>query len=319
MDMSSRTCSRAFVVGFLLTVALRPLPAKDAESSSPPTAAIEQLWVNPSNLKSRDLFYGPGGRELVPASDVEYRFKSTDKTGHSAGYEVTDPRDREWKIKIGDEVQSEIAVSRILWAIGYHQPVMHYVPQWKMTGGPEVKPEPGRFRFESDHKKEGNWSWEENPFVGSQPFRGLVVVNLLLNNWDLEPDNNRIYEVENAKRAPKRQYVVQDLGGSLGKTRWPVGGRNDIDGFESQAFVKSVDHGGLDFDYHGPHQALVKSLTRADVLWACRLVSRLSDRQLTDAFRAAGYKTDSVSRYVRKIRQKLAEGLALDTRAAGSR
>ena len=73
-----------------------------------------------------------------------------------------------------------------------------------MTGGPKPTPEPGRFRLESDHKKEGDWSWEDNPFVHSQPFRGLLVVNLLLNNWDLEPNNNRIYRVKSPKKSPAR-------------------------------------------------------------------------------------------------------------------
>lgn len=272
---------------------------------------IDELWVSPKNLESRDLFFGPGGRELVPDPDVAYRFKSLDTTGHSAGYEVKDPGDRKWKVKIGDEVGSEIAVSRILWAIGYHQPVMHYVPRWRMTGGPKDTPEPGRFRLEADHKKEGDWSWDDNPFVHSQPFRGLVVVNLLLNNWDLHPTNNRIYRMTGATKGPARRYVVQDLGGSLAKTGWPVGGRNDIDGFESQSFIKGVKGDRIDFDYHGPHGELVKTLTPADVLWGCRLLARLSDRQLTDAFRAAGYPEDVQQRFVRKIRQKIDEGLAL--------
>jgi hypothetical protein len=177
--MSSRTWRGRFVVAFLLTVALRPSLAAEAPKAQSPNAEIASLWVNPSDLESRDLFYGPGGRDLVPAADAVYRFQSEDKTGHSGGYKVTDPRDREWKIKIGDEVQSEIAVSRILWAIGYHQPVMHYVARWQMTGGPEAKSEPGRFRLESDHKKDGDWSWDDNPFLDAQPFRGLVAVNLL--------------------------------------------------------------------------------------------------------------------------------------------
>jgi hypothetical protein len=278
-----------------------------------------QLWVEPKDLASRDLFFGPGGRELVPTPDAVYRFHSIDTKGHSRGYEVRDPRDRKWKIKIGDEVQSEIAVSRILWAIGYHQPVMHYVAKWSMTGGPKAKAEPGRFRLESDHEKDGDWSWDDNPFSGTQPFRGLVVVNLLLNNWDMAETNNKIYRVSAPASGPERRYVVQDLGASLGKTHWPIGGRNDIDGYESQAFIKGAADGRVDFDYHGPHKALVKSVTPADVAWACRWLSRLTDRQLTDAFRAAAYAPDIQQRYVRKIRHKIGEGLALDTRASGSK
>lgn len=275
------------------------------------------LWVNPADLESRDLFYGPGGRELVPSPDVPYRFRTQDTRGHSGGFRVEDPLGRTWKVKIGDEVESEIAVSRILWAIGYRQPVMHYVARWRMKGGPKLTPQPGRFRLESDHANDGEWSWEDNPFVHSRPFRGLVVANILLNNWDLATSNNRVYRIKGPGASAARWYVVQDLGGSLGRTHWPIGGRNDIDGFESQSFIQSVHDDRVDFDYHGPHRSLVDDLTVADVLWTCRLLSRLSDRQLLDAFRAAGYPEDVQQRYVRKIRRKIDEGRALE-RPGGS-
>jgi hypothetical protein len=306
--MPRRSSARLFFLPLALAASFSAIAA----------AGIEELWVDPIDLETRDLFYGPEGRDQVPVSDVTYRFKSSDTKGHSAGYEVRDPLDRTWKVKIGDEVSSEIAVSRILWAIGYHQPVMHYVPRWRMTGGPKADPVPGRFRLESDHEKDGDWSWEDNPFVDAQPFGGLLVVNLLLNNWDLEPGNNRIYRLEHPRQGAIRWYVVQDLGASLAKTRSPVGGRNDIDGFESQGFIKHAASGRVEFDYLGPHRGLFKSLAPRDVIWACRLLARLTDRQLLDAFRAAGYPEDVRHRYVRKIRQKIDEGLALDARAGSA-
>jgi len=280
---------------------------------------LDALWVDPVDLESRDLFYGPGGRASVPPAGVVYRFKSEESKGHSAGYEVKDPAGRTWKVKIGDEVSSEIAVSRLLWAIGFHQPVLHYVPAWRMTGGPKADLPPGRFRLESDHEKDGHWSWDDNPFAGSRPFRGLLAANLLLNNWDLEPDNNRIYRMKQSGSGPKRRYLVQDLGASLAKTRWPVGGRSDIDGFESQRLVTRASGDRLELDYHGPHQELVKQLTPQDVVWACRLLARLGERQLDDAFRAAGYPEDIRRRYAGKIRQKIAEGLALGKGPEGTR
>ena len=56
---------------------------------------------------------------------------------------------------------------------------------------------------------------------------------------------------------------------------------------------------------------LVDMLTIPDVVWTCRLFARLSDRQLDDAFRAAGYSDDERARYVAKVKSKIAEGLAL--------
>jgi hypothetical protein len=230
-----------------------------------------------------------------------------------------DPSGRAWDVKIGDEAQSEVAASRILWAIGFHQPVVYYVPRWRMVGGPTASPEPGRFRLASDHKTLGEWSWKENPFVGTRPFRGLIIANLLLNNWDLDTSNNRVYGAGKGAPAQEKRYVVQDLGASLAKTAWPLGGRNDIDDFESQRLIRSVHSGRVEFDYHGRHRHLLQEISAADVVWICQLLNRLSDRQLDDAFRAAGYAAPIRDRYVRKLREKIQEGVALPVQQADLR
>ena len=46
-------------------------------------------------------------------------------------------------------------------------------------------------------------------------------------------------------------------------------------------------------------------------LRACRLLSRLSERQWREAFRAARYDEQHTTRYISKIKQKIAQGLAL--------
>jgi hypothetical protein len=214
-------------------------------------------------------------------------------------------------VKVGDEAQSDLVVSRILWAIGYRQPITYYVPRWRIAGDSEVPP-PGRFRLSSDHKVTGEWSWDDNPFVDTRPYRGLIVANLILNNWDLAKSNNRTYKVENPGNGPKKWYVVQDVGGSLGKSRWPIGTRNNIDDFVSESLIRKVDDGAVRFAYKSRHRGLVDDIPPADVIWTCRLMDRLSPAQLDDAFRAAGYPSEIRARYVRKIRQKIQEGLALE-------
>ena len=55
------------------------------------------------------------------------------------------------------------------------------------------------------------------------------------------------------------------------------------------------------------------------MVWACRLISRLSDEQLDDAFRAADYSPEARARFIRKIRQKLDQGLALASTPGAAR
>jgi hypothetical protein len=154
--------------------------------------------------------------------------------------------------------------------------------------------------------------------------KGLVVANLMMNNWDWKTSNNKIYEIRDRdSRESRRIYVVRDLGASLGKTSFPKlldwfpmrglgqGSRNDIDDFESQGFIKRVEGEQIDFYYRGIHQNVLDTVSRSDVVWTSRLMARLADTQWHDAFRAAGYPDDQARRFVAKIKTKVAEGLKL--------
>ena len=296
-------------------------PPMTSTAASPLTATqLAELWVEPTDLSSRDLFGGPGGERAAPDVKAIYKVTALDTTGYSAGYDVVDPAGREWKVKLGNEVQPEIVASRVLWAIGFHQPPMFYVGSLRLDGGkPEDNGRVARLRVEDGYKTESYWSWNDNPYVGTQPFKGLLVANLILNNWDLKASNNRIYLLAEGAPQPTRRYVVQDLGAALGRTRWPTGNRNDIDAFESQKLIDGVANGIVDFDYHARHRELFKDITPADVVWACKLLARLSEGQWKDAFRAANYPEPLTQRFVAKLKAKIQEGLTLETRAAVTR
>ena len=315
----------------VLVAALTVACSRTVERSliaSPSQVDVSQLWVDPVDLETRDLFAGPGGESLAPSAATPFVFVREDRGGHSPGFDVRGPDGTLWSVKIGPEAQTEVASSRLLWALGYHQPPTYYLASWTMSGGPGGAPAGGRFRPESsDRPVTDEWSWYQNEFLDTRPFKGLVVANLLLNNWDWKTSNNKVYEVNRAAASgPRRLYVVRDLGASFGKTSFPKlltwtsmrgfgqGSRNDLDGFEEQGFIKGVDGDQVDFHYRGIHNSLVKTLTRRDVVWVCELMRRLSDRQLLDAFRAAGYSPDHAGRFVAKLKAKVAEGLALRDR-----
>ena len=69
----------------------------------------------------------------------------------------------------------------------------------------------------------------------------------------------------------------------------------------------------VDFDYRGMNQALVDIVTVPDVIWACEQLAKIPDGHWQAAFRAGAYSQDVADRYIRKIKQKIAEGLALRT------
>ncbi len=303
----------------LLEEGCAKLPRKIRSTATAPLspAQLAELWVEPADVAARDLFHGPGGQALAPPAGARFQFLSKDTRGYSWGWDVKDPRGMEWAVKYGPEAHSEVVASRLVWAIGFHQPPTYFVERWELEGGeePGTKP-PSRFRPDvPGRRRVGEWSWHQNPFVGTQPYRGLLVLMRILNNWDLLDRNTAMYDLDPPLLGARRWYVVIDLGASLGRTKIvPVSGtRNDIEDFEQQGFIKGVDREGyVRFDDLGRfHRELFDRLTPADVRWTCERLDRLTPQQWSDAFRAAGYSDAEAGRYIRKIREKVAAGLAL--------
>ena len=281
---------------------------------TPPSAEqLAQLWVEPGGTP-RDMFWGAGGEKLAPPRDARYTFEQKDELGFSVSYDVKSPDGVEWSAKIGPEAQTEVVLSRVLWGLGYHQPPLYYLPSWDLvTEAGDVKKESeARFRpkLDSLERLDEYWAWEQNPFVGTRPFNGLLVVLLMFNSTDLKDDNNSIYDIKKPlPGAPrvKRWFVVRDLGAALGETGKLYPRRNWIEGFERQGFLKEVKDGRIKFDFTGRHQQLLEMIRPEDLRWAASRLERLSERQWHDAFRAANYSNEIRDRYLRKIRQKIEE------------
>jgi hypothetical protein len=278
----------------------------------PVTAAqLAELWVDPGS-SPRDLFLGVGGLTHAPAPDAPYEVVGKDATGFSVSYDVTSPDGTEWSAKLGPEAQTEVVVSRLLWGVGYHQPPTYYLPSWTVAGEDKRKESEARFRPKLTELKRRPelWSWADNSFSGTPQLKGLLVILLMLNSTDLKDDNNSIYEVT-SPFGNGRWFVVRDLGAALGETGKLYPRRNWLEGFEAQSFITAVSGSAVKFDYDGRHQELLSMIGPGDVQWAARRMARLTDRQWQDAFRAGNYAAPRAGRYIARIKEKIADGLAL--------
>jgi hypothetical protein len=295
-----------------------PMCAPRLRPTAPPSdAQMTQLWEKPVDLSSRDLFYGPWGPERAPDPHATYTFVAKKQHGTNPGVTVTDPQGREWHVKQapdnhqGAEGPVEVVLSRVLSAVGYHQPPVYFVPSFSMTDASGTHQEPGgRFRLKVDALiKKGNWSWQQNPFVGSKPYQGLLVILTLLDSSDLKNVNNALYEVRTPSDERQTWYVVRDLGTALGETGRLAPRRGDPDIFERYPFILGVQDGFVEFNYRGWHQELLRHrLTPGDVRWASGLLAGLSYQQWSDAFRAGGYEPAVAQRFIRRILAKVADG-----------
>ena len=320
MTMRPSATATIVVAACLAASCARPMISSRARTPGA-TISLPELWVEPRNLASRDLRWGPGSAKDAPSPEVEYTVTGLDQTGYSKGFDVTGPDGRRWDIKIGKEAQTEVVLSRVLWALGYHQPDTYYVVGWRLAGTHKGEGEPARFRLQSDHEADGEWQWLDNPFQTSRALNGLAAINLIFSNWDLKDSNNRIYRAAAGVEGPTRRYVVQDLGAALGRPRrFPlaIGSRNAVDEFEHTNLVAKVEGQEVVLNYRGRHRTVLERMSVSDLVWACELMSKLSDVQLDAAFEAAGYTPDIRKRFVTKIRAKIQEGLALQSAIASA-
>src|ERR1044071_6949437 len=252
------------------------------------------MWRDPADIASRNLILGAGGEEMKP--DISKITYIEDKTGgYSKKYRVRDAKGNEWIAKIGKEAQPDTAANRLLWALGYETEIEYLIPHLKIEG----KGEFDNVRLEArpaDVKRKGNWMWENNPFTGSPEFRGLKILMVLLNNWDMKDDNNEILAMRGDTTGEgELRYIISDLGATFGKTGGFISrSRNNVPDYVKAEFIKKVNGDQIDFHYSGKNQKLFKGLTVADAQWLSNLLKRLSDDQIKDAFRAAKYSAEDV-------------------------
>ena len=158
------------------TPAVRPTESADAHMAS--------LWSEPRDLATRDLLNGPWGRSHAPDVRDRYTLVAMKHSGVNPGMTVHDAHGREWSVKLppndgqNSEAPIEVVLSRVLSAIGYHQPPVYYLPRWGLVDDTGMTPQgAGRFRLEREAEdKLEPWAWHENPFVGTRQLTGLFVI-----------------------------------------------------------------------------------------------------------------------------------------------
>jgi hypothetical protein len=308
-------------------IAIAPASCVSAKRPVKPTGPVPpgaSIWQEPKDLATRDLFYGPWGRERAPNPEATYTLVEVKHTGVNLGMTVRDPQGREWSVKqsyaggMDAEAPAEVALSRLLSAVGYHQPPVYYLHEFRLKDDWGTHMETGgRFRLKLEELDDvGEWAWEDNPFVGSRPYQGLLALLMLFNSTDLKASNNTLYEYRNGNRV-ERWYAARDIGSALGDTHHLAPRKNNPDAFDREPFILDVKNGHVEFAYNSWYKNYVRDrITPDEVAWATTLLSRLSDKQWHDAFRAGGYDPDVASRFVRRLQQKIKEGQALRQTAA---
>jgi len=331
----------AYALVLLLALTLVPAGAdggkkKDARKSernrAELAAAPAVIWRAPGDIASRDLFWGPGGKDHAPKG--AFTFVKEDMNGTNPKFDVTGQDGVKWKVKLGVEARAESAADRIVWAAGYFADEDYFVPYlsvrgmpsrlhrgWKMVGADGSVRNVRLKREDKSVKKLGHWSWRHDEFTGSREWNGLRVMMALINNWDLKDDNTAIDESHG-----QRIFLVSDLGaafGTAGRT-WPTWkAKDDFDSYSHSLFIRRVHGEFVNFATPGrPNWKIAvnprsyfsrirmewigRDIPVADARWIGGVLAGLSHQQICDAFRASGYSPREVEAFAGIVQQRIA-------------
>ncbi len=339
------------LVTYLLVIAaLVSLDATAAEKKRTKARATDQeitslensvLWRSPADIRSRNLFFGPGGKAHAP--HTAFTFVKEDLDGTSAKFEVRDENGVKWKVKLGAEARPETVASRLVWAVGYSANEDYFMPVLRVKNlpahlhrGQKLMGPGGTFRnvrLKRDLKQEkkvGDWQWRSNPFDGTRELNGLRVMMALINNWDMKDQNNSIYDhspSDSSGGGRRLIYMVSDLGasfGSGGRGRTLVRSKGDLKAYRRSKFIRKIRPEYIDFNnpakppvvfflnlpefiLHRQMGWVCKHIPRADVQRIGHVLAQLSPDQIRDAFRAAGYSSEEVEGFSAVVEARIAQ------------
>jgi hypothetical protein len=80
-----------------------------------PGAGSAVIWREPTDIASRDLFYGPGSKDRLPKGKL--KFIKENKKGVNPKFDVVDEDGVKWGVKFGNEAKPETAATRLVWAV----------------------------------------------------------------------------------------------------------------------------------------------------------------------------------------------------------
>jgi hypothetical protein len=292
---------------------------------SPPaiaTAQARRILDDRGPIQKLDLYWGNTSPDRAPVSP--FTFLSEDLAGTNPKAILRDANGVTWNAKWDEEVRAEIAATRLAWALGLRVEETYYVGDGQITFahkrpsfhrlGPFID-KAGRFRsaarFERrgpDLVNKGSWALDRSPLVGDGGQSILVLMDVVMANWDAKDSNNKILSVTD-ERGTTDWYMVGDYGACFGK----MGGTfshskyklNDYQ--QNRPVITSVDGRSAHLGYSGSNASAHASVPLNGVRLFAQRASGLSLKQVEDAFRAAHASDAELHGFAQATYQRIQE------------
>jgi hypothetical protein len=209
-----------------------------------------------------------------------------------------------WGVKWDEEKQAEVAASRLAWAMGLRVDETYYVPSGTIVFPGGQRPsfqrlgsfidkqgnfKPSRFkRWNLEQKSQGEWRFGENPLMDQGGYSVLVLMDVIMANWDMKNANTRILTVPETT-GPIDWYMIGDYGACFGK----MGGTTAHSKYRLKDFVAnppvitSVSGDRVHLAFKGGNASAHAYVPLEGARFFAKLAAGLTLAQIEDAFRAA--------------------------------
>jgi hypothetical protein len=273
-------------------------------------------------IQNLDLYWGNTSPSRAPISP--FTFMSEDLSGTNPKADLRDANGVLWSAKWDEEVRAEVAATRLAWAMGLQVEETYYVEDGQIVF-PKRKPsfhrlgpfidKTGRFRsaarFErrsSDLVSKGTWALGRAPMVTDGGYAILLLMNVVLANWDSKDSNTKILSVTD-QRGTTDWYIIGDYGASFGKmggtfahSKYKLG-----DYLQNPPVIASVKRQTAYLEYSGSNASAYASVPLDGVRLFAKRASGLSLRQVEDAFRAAHASDAELHGFAQAAYQRIQE------------
>jgi hypothetical protein len=294
--------STIVTAGILSSPAAAVAQDRDEQVQSP-RGNPQRIWEDRGPVEQLDLFWANGSPDRVPVGP--FVFVAEDLGGTNPKARVRDVKGVLWGVKWDEEVHAEIAASRLAWAMGLRVDETYYVETGTIVFPGRQRPtfqrigpfidRHGRFtsaarfkRWVPDQKIKGDWSFDEHPLAAEGGYSVLVLMNVIMANWDAKDANNKLLSVPETTGATD-WFMVGDYGACFGK----MGGQTSHSKYRLSDFlanppvVRLVSGDTMYLNYKGSNAAAHESVPLEGARFFASRAAALTLAQVETAFRAA--------------------------------
>jgi hypothetical protein len=291
------------------------------------TAQSRRILQDRAPIQSLDLYWGNASPERAPVGP--FTFVSEDLGGTNPKATLRDANGVLWGAKWDEEVKSEVAATRLAWAMGLNVEETYYVADGLIVF-PSGKrnfhrlgsfiDKNGRFRsaarFERrnpDLVNKGTWPLGETPLMADRGYSILVLMDVVLANWDARDANTKILSVKD-ESGTTDWYMIGDYGACFGK----MGGLFDRSKYKLKDYLRngpvitSVHGKTVHLGYSGFNSSAHASVPLEAVRQFAERAAGLSLKQVEDAFRAANATDDELHGFAQATYQRIHEVVTLN-------